>query len=91
MQPTQDALTEYAATVTALQSEPMPITEAEYNALVAKLNADDMPLTDEQCRIMDKIKAKIKIAETQRLATIDQGVARSQDLAASKDWGVPTA
>jgi hypothetical protein len=89
MKPTQDALTEYAATVTALQSEPMPITEAEYNALVAKLNADDMPLTDEQCRIMDKIKAKI--AETQRLATIDQGVARSQDLAASKDWGVPTA
>jgi hypothetical protein len=82
-------LTEYAATVTALQSQPMPITEAEYNALVAKLEADDMPLTDEQCRIMDKIKAEI--AETQRLEAIDQGVARSQDLAASKDWGGPTA
>lgn len=60
MNPTQNALTEYAATVNALQSQPMPITETEYNALVAKLAADDHPLTDEQFWIMDKIKAEIK-------------------------------
>jgi hypothetical protein len=36
-------------------------------------------------------REKVAAAETQRLATIDQGVARSQDLADSKDWGGPTA
>jgi hypothetical protein len=57
-------LTEFAAAVTALQSQPMPITEAEYNALVAKMQREEHPLTDEQCRIMDKIKAEIKQSKT---------------------------
>jgi hypothetical protein len=60
MKPTQNALTEFAATVTAIQSQSMPITETEYNALVAKMQREEHPLTDEQCRIMDKIKAGIK-------------------------------
>jgi hypothetical protein len=58
------ALTEFAATVTALQSQSMPITEAEYNALVAKMQQEDHPLTEEQCRLMDRLKAEIAARET---------------------------
>jgi hypothetical protein len=70
MQPTQDALTEYAAVVAGIQSA-------------------NIEITPEMQQRADQIRGVV--AETQRLATIDQGVARSQDLAVSKDWGGPTA
>ena len=71
MKPTQNALTEYAAVVAKIQAQNIEITPEmqqradQIRGVVPPVDIDysdssQHPLTDEQCRMMDEIKADIK-------------------------------